>query len=89
MPSLVSRSSVDSLRVVLLGSARTRCSTAYFSFRERMSSLVEAILALISSKTAAMFCGSAMVVDVLVVERQVYTTPTGKNANIFHSQTTT
>ena len=54
-----------------------------------MSSLVEAMLALISSKTAAMFCGSAMVVDVLVVERQVYTTPTGKNANIFHSQTTT
>jgi hypothetical protein len=44
--------------------SRSWCLTAYISFKDWMSSLVEAILALISSKTTTTFCRLVMVVDV-------------------------
>ena len=69
IPSPVSRSSVENcLRVGCQDpSVWYWCLTAYFSFRDWMSSLVEAILALISSKTTAIFCGLAMVVGVVAL----------------------
>ena len=51
------------MRVVRIRQYTEWCLTAYFSFKDWMSSLVEAILALISSKTTATFCGLAMVLD--------------------------